>query len=228
MPSTSCSMRRSRLRARLMAASIGLRVRVRMEPRLRLRRTGLLRFRPHSWASGGIWQTRRLQVPVSFGSWGFKSPLAHAVSYIYSPPRRRRRGVWLLAVLSVAVLIVVLVTSLRSERRVLAGYIDTVQESAAAAASSATEFVDLTDRLGEVDRQEFITTMARIRTTTGEAGTLLESADVPTDALASPCPHPIGSQQLVPRPRPCRRRRPVGRRRPGGRHAGPTHDPGRR
>jgi heme exporter protein D len=105
------------------------------------------------------------------------------VSYIYSPPRRRRRGVWLLAVLSVAVLIVVLVTSLRSERRVLAGYIDTVQESAAAAASSATEFVDLTDRLGEVDRQEFITTMARIRTTAGEAGTLLESADVPTDAL---------------------------------------------
>jgi len=105
------------------------------------------------------------------------------VSYIYSPPRRRRRGVWLLAVLSVAVLIVVLVTSLRSERRVLAGYIDTVQESAAAAASAATEFVDLTNRLSEVDRQEFITTMARIRTTTGEAGTLLEAADVPTDAL---------------------------------------------
>ncbi len=23
------------------------------------------------------WQTRRLQVPVSFGMWGFKSPLAH-------------------------------------------------------------------------------------------------------------------------------------------------------
>ncbi len=24
------------------------------------------------------WQTRRLQVPVSFGTWGFKSPLAHS------------------------------------------------------------------------------------------------------------------------------------------------------
>jgi hypothetical protein len=28
-------------------------------------------------ASGGIWQTRRIQVPVLFGGWGFKSPLAH-------------------------------------------------------------------------------------------------------------------------------------------------------
>ncbi len=25
------------------------------------------------------WQTRWLQVPVSFGTWGFKSPFAHAV-----------------------------------------------------------------------------------------------------------------------------------------------------
>ena len=28
-------------------------------------------------ASGGIWQTRRIQVPVSARTWGFKSPLAH-------------------------------------------------------------------------------------------------------------------------------------------------------
>ncbi|NNF87833.1 MAG: hypothetical protein HKM97_04845 [Acidimicrobiia bacterium] len=122
---------------------------------------------------------------MSFGSWGFKSPLAHAVSYIYSPPRRRRRGVWLLAVLSLAILVVVLVTSLRSERRVLAGYIDTVQESAAAASSSAGEFVDLTDGLISVDRQEFITTMARIRTTASTAGSLLEDVDVPGEAMAA-------------------------------------------
>ncbi len=124
-------------------------------------------------------------MPVSFGSWGFKSPLAHAVSYIYSPPRRRRRGIWLLALLSVIVLAVVLVGSLRSERRVLAGYIDTVQQSAAAVAASAVEFVDLTDRLAAVDRQEFITTMARIRANSGAAGTLLESVEVPSDALAA-------------------------------------------
>jgi hypothetical protein len=30
-------------------------------------------------ASGGIWQTRRIQVPVSARTWGFKSPLAHPV-----------------------------------------------------------------------------------------------------------------------------------------------------
>ena len=124
-------------------------------------------------------------MPVSFGSWGFKSPLAHAVSYMYSPPRRRRRGVWLLAVLSMAVLVVVLVTSFRSDRRVLAGYIDKVQESAASASSSAAEFADLTDRLAAVDRQEFITTMARIRSTAATAESLLEGVDVPGDAMAA-------------------------------------------
>ena len=122
---------------------------------------------------------------MSFGSWGFKSPLAHAVSYIYSPPRRRRRGVWLLAALSVAVLVIVLVTSLRSERRVLAGYIDTVQEAAAADASAAEEFGNLIARLAVVDRQEFITTMARIRMSTGAADTLLDSTEIPNDALAA-------------------------------------------
>jgi len=122
-------------------------------------------------------------VPVSFGSWGFKSPLAHAVSYIYSPPRRRRRGVWLLAVLSLAVLVVVLVTSFRSDRRVLAGYIDSVQESAATAASSAEEFGDLAGRIGTVDRQEFITTMSRIRSTAASAASLLEDVEVPGEAM---------------------------------------------
>ncbi|MCP4250557.1 MAG: hypothetical protein GY778_26230 [bacterium] len=107
------------------------------------------------------------------------------MSYIYTPPRRRRRGVWLLAVLSVAVVVFVLVTSFRSERRLLAGYIDTAQQSAAAAASSSEEFLDLAARLIEVDRTEFITTMARIRTTSAQAGALLDAADVPGDAVAA-------------------------------------------
>jgi hypothetical protein len=81
--------------------------------------------------------------------------------------------------------VVVLVTSLRSERRVLAGYIDNVQESAAAASSSASEFVALTDRLTTVDRQEFITTMARIRSTAATAASLLEDIEVPGDAMAA-------------------------------------------
>jgi hypothetical protein len=105
------------------------------------------------------------------------------VSYIYSPPRRRRRGVWLLAALSLAVVVFVLVTSFRSDRRLLAAYIDTAQQSAQAAAASSTEYLDLAVRLGEVPRQEFVTTMARIRLTSGEAGTRLDSADVPGDAV---------------------------------------------
>jgi heme exporter protein D len=105
------------------------------------------------------------------------------VSYIYSPPRRRRRGVWLLAVLSVVVIVVVLVASLRSERRLLAAYLDTSRQWAAVAAASAEDFADLTDRLPEVTREEFTTTMAAIRSASGASGPLLDEADVPADAL---------------------------------------------
>ena len=151
---------------------------------------------------------------MSFGSWGFKSPLAHGnsaapsflavrfancwikfaallrslplgddVSYIYSPPRRRRRGVWLLALLSIGVVVVVLVTSFRSERRLLAAYLDTAQQWAAVGAASAEEFLDLSARLPEVTREEFTTTMAAIRTASGSSGNLLDEADVPAEAL---------------------------------------------
>jgi hypothetical protein len=77
----------------------------------------------------------------------------------------------------------VLVTSFRSDRRLLAAYIDTAQQSAQAAAASSEEYLDLAARLGEVSRQEFVTTMARIRLTSGEAGTLLAVAEVPGDAV---------------------------------------------
>jgi len=105
------------------------------------------------------------------------------VSYIFSPPRRRRRGVWLLAVFSVAVVVIVLVTSLRSERRLLAAYIDTAQESATGASTAADEFLDVAERVVTVDRQEFVTTMSRIRSSVGASGTLVSGAEVPAEAL---------------------------------------------
>ena len=38
------------------------------------------------------WQTRWLQVPVSFGTWGFKSPFAHSERlYITAAQRSRTR-----------------------------------------------------------------------------------------------------------------------------------------
>lgn len=41
-------------------------------------RPGCLRDRlPRSFGRVAEWQTRWLQVPVSFGTWGFKSPFAH-------------------------------------------------------------------------------------------------------------------------------------------------------
>lgn len=36
------------------------------------------------------WQTRWLQVPVSFGTWGFKSPFAHNERFYELPHTRSR------------------------------------------------------------------------------------------------------------------------------------------
>ncbi len=118
-------------------------------------------------------------MPVSFGSWGFKSPLAHAVAFSYSQPRRRRRGVWLLALLSVVVVVVVLVTSFRSDRRVLANYLDAAHQAASSASSTAVDLEALLARLSTVDRQEFITTLAGLRTTMSDVNAIIEAAEVP-------------------------------------------------
>ncbi len=40
---------------------------------------------PRSLGRVAEWQTRWLQVPVSFGTWGFKSPFAHKLSGLGSP-----------------------------------------------------------------------------------------------------------------------------------------------
>ena len=40
------------------------------------------------------WQTRRLQVPVSLGMWGFKSPLAHSKKRARSPAIWRGCGLF--------------------------------------------------------------------------------------------------------------------------------------
>jgi hypothetical protein len=36
------------------------------------------------------WQTRWLQVPVSFGTWGFKSPFAHSEEFYELQAHRSR------------------------------------------------------------------------------------------------------------------------------------------
>ncbi len=121
-------------------------------------------------------------MPVGFGSWGFKSPLAHAVAFSYSHPRRRRRGVVLLALLSVVVVVVVLVTSFRSDRRVLADYIDTAHQAAVESSATAVDFANLIGRTPTVDRQEFITTLAGLRATMSGANAAIEGVEAPTRA----------------------------------------------
>ena len=100
----------------------------------------------------------------------------------YYQPRRRRRGVGLLALLSVVVVVVVLVSSFRSDRRVLATYLDTAHQAVGESAAVAVEFEGLMARLSGVDRQEFITTLAGLRTTMSDANAVIEGVEAPTKA----------------------------------------------
>jgi hypothetical protein len=70
---------------------------------------------PGEWRN---WQTRRLQVPVSLRSWGFKSPLAHDV-FPTTPPRRRgrRRTAIVLAVITIVALVFLAAGRQRSDTR---------------------------------------------------------------------------------------------------------------
>jgi hypothetical protein len=70
---------------------------------------------PGEWRN---WQTRRLQVPVGLRSWGFKSPLAHAVFPTDIPRRRGRRRIYVvLSIITVIALLMLAVSRQRNDTR---------------------------------------------------------------------------------------------------------------
>src|SRR5665811_909192 len=70
------------------------------------------------------WQTRRLQVPVSSRSWGFKSPLAHDVFPSNAPRRRgRRRTAVVLIIVTVVALVFLAAGRLRNDTRASIAYL---------------------------------------------------------------------------------------------------------
>jgi hypothetical protein len=107
------------------------------------------------------------------------------VTVNYTRRRPSRRLTWLLAIVTVVVIGFVLATTLRSERRILAQYLDTAQRSAALAASAATEFDGLVAGLENSDRGTFTSSMRGIRERAAEAFGLLDVAEVPGSAVAA-------------------------------------------
>ncbi len=68
------------------------------------------------------------------------------------PPRRRRRWPLLLAVGTVAVVVAVLVTNVRTKSRVLSSYLNTAASSMTTVDRVSGELSDLTARLGSIER----------------------------------------------------------------------------
>ena len=132
------------------------------------------------------WQTRRLQVPVSLGSWGFKSPLAHHV-YPRYPKRRRRRGA-LLALVLVSIVAVVLIaaSSLRSDTRALVAYLEEARAVALEHSDQSGDFKDqVISNLQALDRDRLATLMTQMVETAGSSSTRLGSVEVPPAAAAA-------------------------------------------
>lgn len=132
------------------------------------------------------WQTRRLQVPVSLGSWGFKSPLAHQVYSTY-PRRRRRRGA-LLALVLVSIVAVVLIAagSLRSDTRATVAYLEAARSVALEHADLSVEFQEqVILELQSLDRDRLMTLMTQIVETARNASALLETVEVPAAAAGT-------------------------------------------
>ena len=119
-------------------------------------------------------------MPVSLGSWGFKSPLAHHVYATY-PRRRRRRGA-LLALVLVSIVAVVLIAagSLRSDTRALVAYLEEARAVALEHADQSSDFKDqVFTNLQTLDRDRLMTLMTKMTETAGSASVRLESIEVP-------------------------------------------------
>ena len=101
------------------------------------------------------WQTRRIQVPVSARTWGFKSPFAHNV--ITDRPRsRRRRFLWPL-LLSAVVLAALVLARINDQATAAVNHLDDIRQSANQLVTSAAAFGSLAEGIATIDRAHFQT-----------------------------------------------------------------------
>ena len=122
-------------------------------------------------------------MPVSFGSWGFKSPLAHPVYPTY-PVRRRRRGALLaLVLMSIVAVVLIAAGSLRSDTRALVAYLGEARSVALEHGDRSVDFADqVISDLPSLDRDRLMTLMAQMVETAGAVTTRLDSIETPPAA----------------------------------------------
>ena len=132
------------------------------------------------------WQTRRLQVPVSLGSWGFKSPLAHHVYPSYPNRRRRRGALFVLVLVSIVAVVVVAAGSLRSDTRALVAYLEEARSSALEHSDLSIDFQDqVIAGLQALDRDRLTTLIAQMVEAAEVASAGLDSIEVPSAAAGA-------------------------------------------
>ena len=140
------------------------------------------------------WQTRRIQVPVSARTWGFKSPLAHTVFRNRQRSHRRTRLVVALVVTIIAVL-AVLVGRLTDDARLQSAYLDEARRQSTEIAQSATSFEDIAGRLIGVQRGEFTRVMDALQQTVGNATTELAGITAAPELAAPDALMGLAAQQ---------------------------------
>ena len=117
------------------------------------------------------WQTRRIQVPVSARTWGFKSPFAHNV--ITDRPRsRRRRFLWPL-LLSAVVLAALVLARINEQATAAVNHLDDIRQSANQLVTAAAAFGSLSEEIGTIDRAEFQTITDSVVAELEGAGTVV-------------------------------------------------------
>ena len=132
------------------------------------------------------WQTRRLQVPVSSGSWGFKSPLAHHVYPSYPNRRRRRGALFVLVLVSIIAVVVVAAGSLRSDTRALVAYLEEARSSALEHSDQSIDFKDqVIAGLQTLDRDRLTTLISQMLEAAAMVTTRLDAIEVPPAAAGA-------------------------------------------
>jgi len=116
-------------------------------------------------------------------SWGFKSPLAHLVSDLFRPSRRRRLFWPILVVIGVAVGLAVALSSRVEQTPSL--FAEDLRQQAVLVNRKAGTFKDLLGRMSSVDRVELVEVIDDIETSMGSAKAFLADAEPPAEAAGA-------------------------------------------
>jgi hypothetical protein len=142
---------------------------------------------PGEWRN---WQTRRLQVPVSSRSWGFKSPLAHDVFATTTPGRRgRRRTAVILVIITVLALVFLEAGRQRSDTRASIAYLVAADSTVSGYRDISRQFQgQILTKLATAQREDVQTLMDQYVEDAVTKAAPLRAMDVPATVAVAAAP----------------------------------------